>query len=364
MRLFADDSTTIADPYLRRAYRLAREGLGTTSPNPLVGCVIVSDDRVVGEGWHERAGGPHAEVSALVDAGAAARGATAYVTLEPCSHHGRTPPCVDALVAHGIARVVIGTPDPSKHAGNGAARLRDEGVDVRFAADSAVFETLNEGWLSVLRRGRPWVTVKLGVTIDGKVSAGPGQRTAITGEGSRGVTMELRSRSDAVVIGSGTARVDDPALTVRNADGTDAARQPLRVILAADEGPGHASLLTDGRGPSALLAPHHALLDVPTDTRVIGYDAQSGLDSALRALAAEGLNSILVEPGPRLFRSLWDQGLIDELVVISAGQVLGEGAPLGMCGDEGSGAPPDGAQMRAVECAIAGDDSVTVWRRV
>lgn len=363
MRLFADDSSSISDPYLRRAYELALRGLGTTSPNPMVGCVVVSDGSIVGEGWHERAGGEHAEARALVAAGEKARGATVYVTLEPCAHHGRTPPCTEALISQGVARVVIGAPDPSAVAGGGADRLRDGGVEVKFAPDRAPFDELNNGWLSVVRSGRPWVTVKLGMTLDGKIAALPGVRTAVTSEGSRAVTMSLRKRADAVVIGGTTARIDDPALTARDHTGTDVPRQPVRVLLTAGGLPVRASFLTDGRGPTALLLPEASGVDSPHDVPLITYEAGGGLASALRALAAHGFSEVLIESGPRLFSSLWDDDLIDELVTIQAGRVFGAIAPgfYEMNDAEGQLVEP---RFTAVECAVAGGDAVTVWRRM
>jgi diaminohydroxyphosphoribosylaminopyrimidine deaminase/5-amino-6-(5-phosphoribosylamino)uracil reductase len=329
----------------------------------MVGCVIVADETIVGEGWHERAGSPHAEAHALAAAGEKARGATAYVTLEPCTHRGRTAPCVDALIAHGVSRVVIGSQDPSPQAGGGAKRLREAGIGVSFAEDCAAFEELNVGWFAVVRTGRPWVTAKLGMTLDGKIAAGRGVRTSVTGKGSRKVTMSLRERSDAILVGAGTARVDDPRLTVRDSEGMDAPQQPLRVVISTGASPIEPALFTDGRGPVALLIPQDVSARPAPEVRVIRYDPAGGLDSALRALGAEGVNQLLVEPGPMLFSSLWEGELLDELVTIQAGRVFGQRAPGPFTGTDLDTAACE-PRLRAVECAIIGEDSVTVWRRM
>lgn len=363
MRLFTDDSSSITDPHLRRARELALRGTGTTSPNPMVGCVVVSGDKVVGEGWHERAGGPHAEVLALEAAGDAARGSTVYVTLEPCAHHGRTPPCTEALIAAGVARVVIGMPDPSETARGGAEVLRSAGIAIAVADDPAPFETLNEGWLSLARSGLPWVTVKIACTLDGRVSERRGSRTTVSGDRSSEVTMTLRSRSDAVLVGATTALVDDPVLTVRDRDGSDVPRQPLRVVLARTTDPSPASLFRDGRGRVALLAPEKAPVGdrLPPGAVRLSYAAAEGLRGAMRALAAHGCASVLVEAGPGLFAALWAEELIDELVLIHAGKVFGgSGVPL----HEGTVHTGAYRRMTAVEAAVVGQDAVTVWRRV
>ncbi|MBE0416441.1 MAG: bifunctional diaminohydroxyphosphoribosylaminopyrimidine deaminase/5-amino-6-(5-phosphoribosylamino)uracil reductase RibD [Coriobacteriia bacterium] len=363
MRLFSDDSTLIADPFLRRAWTLAQRGLGTTSPNPMVGCVVVRDSRVIGEGWHERVGGPHAEAVALVQAGPSACDATAYVTLEPCAHHGRTPPCTDALVKAGVARVVIGMPDPSEVASGGAERLRAAGIDVSFAEDPAPYEALNLGWLTLVRKERPWVTVKIASSLDGKLSAGPGLRTRISGPGSRPVTMRLRAASDAVLVGARTALVDDPRLTVRDEASADAVRQPLRVVMTRTTDPGTCSLFSDGSGPAVLLVPVGSGMGAPPGAEILEYSADDGLRGALRVLGARGIARLLVEAGPDLFTALWDENLIDELVVIHAGSAAGADA-VGMYAGATTGTDDAlGERMTAFEAAVAGCDAITVWRR-
>ena len=371
MRLFSDVSTHIDDPWLRRAFTLAERGRGTTAPNPIVGCVIVSDGVVVGEGYHERAGEPHAEVVALRHAGEAARGATAYVTLEPCNHHGRTPPCTEALLDAGIARVVIGMTDPNPQVGGGgAAMLRDAGVDVTLAADARPFEEQNESWIAFARTGRPFVRVKLALSLDGHPALAPGRRSAITGASGAEVTRRLRSQADAVLVGASTARVDDPALTARQSDGTLLGRQPQRVILArTDLPPASSRVFTDRVAPTLVLVPAELAArarDTVSDVvEIVEFDAEEGIGSALRVLGARGVVDLLVEPGPHLFTSLWEGKLVDELVTVHAGGMAGTAAPgLFLGHPDVTGPPADVLAHRAVpvEAGIVGDVCVTVWR--
>ena len=274
-----------------RALELAERGRGTTSPNPVVGAVIVRSDRVVGEGWHERPGEAHAEVRALEQAGDDARGATMYVTLEPCSHHGRTPPCADAIVAAGVARVVVGAGDANPEVdGAGIARLRAAGVEVEVE-DSFAARAANAGYFSVHRRGRPWVILKLATTLDGGVSV-PGRRW-VTGEAARRRVHELRARVDAVAVGMGTVRTDAPRLDAR---GVDAPRQPRRLAF--------------GKGP------------LPAGSAL---ELRSGeLEPELRALAAEGVQTLLLEGGPTLAAAFLDDDLVDEVRWFVAPVVGGE----------------------------------------
>ncbi|MDE1923017.1 MAG: bifunctional diaminohydroxyphosphoribosylaminopyrimidine deaminase/5-amino-6-(5-phosphoribosylamino)uracil reductase RibD, partial [Gammaproteobacteria bacterium] len=216
---------------MRAALGLAARGLFTTDPNPRVGCVLARDGRIVGEGWHRRAGGPHAEVEALATAGAAARGATAYVTLEPCSHTGRTPPCADALIAAGVAKVVCAGADPNPLvAGAGLERLRAAGVEVVVGPLARETRALNPGFFSRFERGRPHVRLKLAISLDGRTAPVAGRRVWISGEAARLDVQEWRARSGAVLTGAGTVRVDDPRLDVR-LDYGPWVRQPLRVVL-------------------------------------------------------------------------------------------------------------------------------------
>jgi diaminohydroxyphosphoribosylaminopyrimidine deaminase/5-amino-6-(5-phosphoribosylamino)uracil reductase len=279
---------------LERALELAERGRGTTHPNPIVGAVVVQDGEVVGEGWHERAGGPHAEVVALEAAGERARGATLYVTLEPCSHEGRTPPCTDAVLAAGIARVVAGATDPNPKAGGGLELLRARGVDVELV-DSFEARRQNEAWRTWVASGRPFVTYKVAATLDGRVTV-PGRRW-VTGEESRRLVHELRAASDAVAVGMGTVRADAPRLDAR---GVAAPRQPRRLAL--------------GRGP---LPPGSELELLP-----------GPLDEELRRLASEGVQSLLLEGGPTLASAFFEAGLVDRVLVFVAPVVAGAGPTL------------------------------------
>lgn len=369
MSLFSDDASAIPDPFLRRAFALAMQGRGSVSPNPMVGCVIVQDGVVVGEGYHERAGAPHAEASALAAAGERARGATAYVTLEPCTHYGRTPPCSTALIKSGVAAVVIGMRDPNMSvSGGGAKALEAAGISVTFAADEAPFVSLNEAWLHRLATGRPWVRVKLALTLDGRPALHASRRARITGAGGSSVMMELRTAATAVGVGAATLRVDDPLLTVRDAENRTAVRQPLRVVLSRTSVPSPTArvfsagdtptlvVTSDGADRAALGAVEHAGAEVLT------YRYADGIGGALRALAERDVDDILIEAGPTLASALWSSRLIDELVVIHAGGMGGNAAPpLFMGGSDAR----DGDLvpfMRAVEAAVRGDDAITAWR--
>ena len=317
--------------YMARALELARLGLATTDPNPRVGCVIVAGGRVVGEGWHRRAGGPHAEAFALQAAGADARGATAYVTLEPCSHHGRTPPCADALVAAGIRRVVYAMRDPNPRVdGGGIARLEAAGIAVAGGVLEREALELNPGFVSRMTRGRPWVAVKLAASLDGGTALPGGESRWITGEAAREDVQRLRARASAVMTGSGTVIADDPRLDVR-LPGTE--RQPLRVVLDSRlrtppaarilAPPGQALILCSVEEPARAAALRAAGAEVQA---VGASDGGVDLESALAALADRQVNELLVECGAGLAGALLAAGLADELLLYLAPTLLGRGA--------------------------------------
>lgn len=316
--------------HMSHALRLAALGLNTTTPNPRVGCVIVRDGTVVGEGWHEKAGTPHAEVHALQQAGEAARGATAYVTLEPCSHHGRTPPCADALVRTGVARVAAAMVDPNPLvAGQGIARLRAAGIDAGAGLLEAEALELNKGFVSRMRRGRPWVTVKLGMSLDGKTALDSGQSQWITGPDARRDVQRLRARSCAVVTGSGTVRVDNPRLTVRD---LPASRQPHRVVVdgALVTSP-TAMLYRDGGTLIATtvadVARHAPFLASGNEIATLaGADGRVDLAALLARLAGQGVNEVMVEAGAGLAGAFLASGLVDEIVCYVAPCVVGHHA--------------------------------------
>jgi diaminohydroxyphosphoribosylaminopyrimidine deaminase / 5-amino-6-(5-phosphoribosylamino)uracil reductase len=280
--------------HLERALELAERGRGRTRPNPVVGAVLVRDGRVVGEGWHERAGGQHAEVVALRAAGEQARGATLYVTLEPCAHQGRMPPCADALLQAGVARVVAASLDPHPGHGGGLDRLREAGVDVEVADGETAFRARqqNEAWRTWSALGRPFVTYKVAMTLDGRVTA-PGSRW-VSGEESRRLVHELRADADAVAVGMGTVRADNPRLDAR---GVDVGRQPRRLAF--------------GRGP----LPQESELELRS----------GGLLEELEALAGEGVQSLLLEGGPTLAASFFDGELVDRMLVFVASRLSGSG---------------------------------------
>jgi diaminohydroxyphosphoribosylaminopyrimidine deaminase/5-amino-6-(5-phosphoribosylamino)uracil reductase len=319
--------------HMARALHLAERGLFTTQPNPRVGCVIAHGEEIVGEGFHARPGEPHAEVFALRAAGTRARGATAYVTLEPCAHFGRTPPCADALVAAGVARVVAACEDPHpKVAGGGFAKLRSAGIVVETGLMREAARELNRGFLSRIERGRPWVRVKLAMSLDGRTALANGQSQWITGEAARADVQRWRARSSAILTGAGTGRADDPRLTARLPDG-EAFVPALRVVLDArlDALPAHAHLL-DGSAPTLVL---HGESARPCDDRyrhaecvAITADARGRIDlaAALEHLAARGVNELQVEAGPTLCGALVQAGLVDELLLYVAPILLGDTA--------------------------------------
>ncbi len=361
LRLFSDSASRVEDPFLRHALALACRARGSAWPNPLVGCVVVRDGRIVGEGFHPRAGQPHAEVFALADAGEAAAGADVYVTLEPCRHHGRTPPCTDALIASGVSRVVIGMADPNPEAGGGAHALRAAGIEVEFASDPSPFAEINEGWLKRMATGTPFVSVKVGVSLDGCIALEPGHRSSMTGPSGSQVTARLRSQADAVMVGVSTVLADDPALTVRDADGTAAENQPLRIVLGRSAAPpADARVLSDGAAPTLVVLPEG--VEAPNGVQVAHYDAAAGLSGALRVLGDRGVGTVLVEAGPTLLSALWREGLVDELIVVTAGGMAGDGALSLFAGDGDSVGESLVHLFSPVDTGIVGDVSVTVWR--
>ena len=313
---------------MARALRLAERGLYTTTPNPRVGCVAVRDGAVVGEGFHERAGEPHAEVNALRAAGPRAASATIYVTLEPCSHHGRTPPCVDALIAAKVQRVVAATGDPNpKVAGEGFARLRAAGIEVSSGLLEDEARELNIGFQSRMTRGRPWVRMKVAATLDGKTALASGRSQWITGEAARRDGHHWRARACAVLTGIGTVRDDDPRLTVRHVATT---RQPLKVLVDSRlEAPLDARIL---EGANLLVAAAvedrvkiAALRDRGAEVVVLPDAAgKVELGELLRELARRELNEIHVEAGVKLNGSLVAAGVVDELLIYLAPSLIGE----------------------------------------
>lgn len=314
--------------FMARALQLAERGLLSTTPNPRVGCVIVRDGTVVGEGWHQRAGEAHAEVHALQAAGAAAQGATAYVTLEPCSHHGRTPPCCEALQSAGIGRVIAAMQDPNPMvAGQGLAWLRDAGIETACGLMEAEARELNIGFVSRMTRGRPWLRLKAATSLDGRTALPNGESQWITGPEARLDGHRWRARACAILTGIGTVRDDDPQLTVR---GVETLRQPLRVVVDSRlEISPDARVLQGGRVlvVAAIEAPLQASVIEATGAEVIclaNADGKVDLPALLRELAKRGVNELHVEAGFKLNGSLMREGLVDELLLYVAPCLLGD----------------------------------------
>ena len=356
--------------YMSLALGLARRGLGRVWPNPAVGCVIVKADRIVGRGWTQAGGRPHAETVALAQAGAAARGATAYVSLEPCAHHGRTPPCAEALIGAGVARVVSALEDPdARVAGRGHATLSEAGVAVEIGVMRAEAETLQKGFLARIRQGRPTVTLKLAMSVDGRIATASGESRWITGPEARRRVHAMRATHDAVLIGAGTARADDPDLTVR---GLGVTHQPVRLVL---------SRMLDLAGVRRL---HATARDVPVwlihgaaapeAARRHWSEAGARLIEApetadgflasgfLGALASEGITRIFCEGGGQLAATLLQDDVVDEIALFTAGLALGSDARPGIA-PLGLAALADAERFRLVTVERVGDDTLSVWSR-
>lgn len=315
--------------FMARALHLARRGLYSTAPNPRVGCVIVRDGNVIGEGWHEKAGLPHAEAVALAALpGMQARGATAYVTLEPCSHFGRTPPCADALVNAGLARVVVAMQDPNPLvAGQGLAKLNAAGIEVVSGLLQDEATDLNIGFVSRMTRGRPWLRLKVAASLDGKTALNNGVSQWITGPGARRDAHAWRARSCAILTGIGTVRDDNPRLTVREVQTT---RQPLRVVIDSRlETPPDAAVLEGGNvliaaaqddaaRSAALRARGAEILMLPNT------QGKVELVDLMQELGRRGINEVLAEAGTRLNGSLLREGCVDELLIYQAPILLGD----------------------------------------
>lgn len=323
--------TTLDHLHMARALRLAERGLFTARPNPMVGCVIAHGDRVVGEGWHQRTGGPHAEVFALRQAGEEARGATAYVTLEPCAHHGRTPPCALALIGAGVARVVAAMRDPfPKVDGGGFVLLREAGIEVAEGLMAAQARELNHGFLSRVERARPWLRVKLAASLDGRTAMADGSSKWITGEAARNDVQRWRARAGAILTGADTVLADDPRLTVRLAD-TEVI-PPLRVVLDTRLRSLECARVREGGAPTLYL--HDAAVSPPdaADAEFASVPSQEGrldLGAVLALLAERGINEVHTEAGATLSGALLAGGWVDELLLYQAPTLLGEhGRPL------------------------------------
>ncbi|PLL57593.1 riboflavin biosynthesis protein RibD [Klebsiella michiganensis] len=328
---------------MARALKLAARGRFTTHPNPNVGCVIVKDGEIVGEGFHYRAGEPHAEVHALRMAGEKAQGATAYVTLEPCSHHGRTPPCCEALIAAGVSRVVAAMQDPNPQvAGRGLYRLQQEGVDVSHGLMMNEAEALNKGFLKRMRTGFPWIQLKMGASLDGRTAMASGESQWITSPQARRDVQRLRAQSHAILTSSATVLADDPALTVRwdelNAD-TQALypqenlRQPLRIVIDSQNRVTPQHRIVEQAGETLFARTREDERQWPENVRTLLVPEHNGrldLVVLMMLLGKQQINSIWVEAGSTLAGALLEAGLVDELIVYIAPKLLGSDAR-GLC---------------------------------
>jgi diaminohydroxyphosphoribosylaminopyrimidine deaminase/5-amino-6-(5-phosphoribosylamino)uracil reductase len=348
------------EEYMRRALALARRGWGRTAPNPLVGAVLVCDGEVVGEGYHAMYGGDHAEIVALGVAGDRARGATAYVSLEPCAHHGKTPPCADALIAAGVRHVVVATADPNPVATGGLARLRAAGIETTLGTLETEARELNAAFFHGFRSDRPWVTLKLALSIDGAIAGRDGSGW-ITGRASQVEVHRMRAGSDAVAVGVGTVLADDPLLTVR--DDVRPRVAPVRVVFdRSARTPVTSRLVRTAREvPLVIVAerPDPARAAALTEAGVEIVIAPS-CDAALRALHARGIRALLVEGGARLAGTLLTQAAVDRLVIFQAPCVLGAGA-LGAFDFAPARTPTDAPRLPIVERRTLDDDLMTVY---
>lgn len=356
-------TTTAADDarFMRRALSLAERGWGQVSPNPLVGAVVVKDGAVVGEGYHAAFGRDHAEAMALGKAGAQARGSTVYVTLEPCNHHGKTPPCTEALLAAGVSRVVIAVRDPHPVAAGGADRLRESGVTVDVGTCETEARDLNAAFLHAVRADRPWVTLKLAVSIDGAVADHTRKTGWLTGPEARAEVHRWRAQHDAVGVGMGTVLADDPALTVRDAKAPRV--PPVRVVFSrSGRLPVTSVLARTARDVPVLVMAHDPDPAYEATLNEMGVELvpAASLGEALRALRARGVHSILVEGGARLAGALMFDGLVDRLVVFTAPVVLGAGALNAFLLAPAQRAE-QAERMRIVQRQAFGDDLMTVY---
>ncbi|QXT40709.1 bifunctional diaminohydroxyphosphoribosylaminopyrimidine deaminase/5-amino-6-(5-phosphoribosylamino)uracil reductase RibD [Gymnodinialimonas ceratoperidinii] len=357
--------------WMALALSLGARGLGKVWPNPAVGCVLVRDGRVVGRGATAPGGRPHAEVVALRQAGDAARGACAYVSLEPCNHTGQTGPCAQALIDAGVARVVVGCGDPDPRvAGGGIARMRDAGIEVVTGVCEAEALRVHEGFLSRVREGRPMVTLKVATSLDGRIATASGESQWITGPEARRRVHWMRGRHDAVMVGAGTARADDPALTVR---GMGDVAQPVRVVISRRLGlPVDSVLGRSARevpvwlvhGPDAPAAAREAWSAVGARLLEVTPDAsgQVDADAALRRLGDEGLTRVFCEGGGALAASLLAADAVDRLAVFSGGVMLGaEGTP--SVGAMGIAALAEAPRFALERVEQLGPDALSLWRR-
>lgn len=361
----AASSTEVDSVHMRRALDLARLGWGLTAPNPMVGAVVVAGDAVVGEGYHPRYGEAHAEIVALRQAGDRARGATVYVSLEPCAHYGKTPPCADALIDAGVARVVIAAPDPSRVARGGAARLRRAGVQVDVGIEQEAALELNAAFFNAIVNPRPWITLKLALSADDGVADPRGIERWITGAESRAEVHHMRANADAIAVGIGTVLADDPSLTVRDASPPRVA--PRRIVFDSMlRTPRTSVLMRTAREIETILVGR--LGAAPVDREALAREAGAqvllapSIHEALVSLGQRGIRSLLVEGGPRLAGGLLRDGLVDRLVIFRSPVQLGPDAPNAFAfAPDGFAAHLGDERHRVVDERRFGDDTMTTF---
>lgn len=343
---------------MRRAIDLARRGWGQTAPNPMVGAVIVRDGVVISEGYHERFGAPHAEITALAGADWRARDATMYVSLEPCAHHGKTPPCADAIIKAGVARVVIGTYDPNPEAFGGVAKLRDARVIVKIGVEQQRALDVDPAFFFSFRSRRPWITLKLALTIDAAIADKSGGSKWITGKRARAAAHEQRAASDAIAVGVGTVLADNPSLTVRDAW---APRVPPRRVIFDRHArtPLDSALVRTARDVPVIVMTRNPPAAAARALERAGVQVvrTSSLYNGLEHLASEGIRSLLVEGGARLAGALWKRSLVDRLIIFQGPVVLGAGARRAFAFAPGT-TIGEAARLRVLERRAFGDDSM------
>jgi len=341
---------------------LAKQGQYSAHPNPMVGCVLVKDGNVVGEGWHALAGEPHAEINALQAAGENARGATAFVTLEPCAHHGRTPPCSESLIQAGVSEVVVARKDPNpKVDGKGLQALSDAGIPVRCGLMKSEVDSLLAGFLSRIERGRPYVRLKLACSIDGRIAMANGQSQWISGDEAREDVQRLRARSGAIMTGIGTVLADDPSLTVRDTSLDTRGTQPMRVVVDSKlRMPASAKMLKLPGTTVFACGDEHKRQDLVDAGAVLitiaGKNGHIDLSAVLNQLALLQVNDLLVEAGPRLAGGLIEQKLVDELVIYQAPHIMGS-ETIGMFTTPGWTELADRQALKIVETCLIGNDT-------
>jgi len=318
--------------YMAKAISLAKKPVFSPHPNPRVGCVIVKNEEIIGRGFHEFAGGPHAEINALKEAGELAKQSTAYVTLEPCSHFGRTPPCANALIDAGVSEVVIAMQDPNPEvAGSGIEKLQAAGIQVRNGLLEVQVKALNKGFVKRMLHGMPWVCSKIAMSLDGRTAMSSGESQWITGPDARKDVQLLRAKTHAILTGSGTVKADNPRLTVRDVDvleNNENVRQPIRVVV--DSGNKISADANIFNQPGSTILATKDIVDEKSDSAdILSIPERNGkicLETLLKKLAQKNINEILVEAGPGLNGALLEQGLIDELIVYMAPDVMGDDA--------------------------------------